>query len=302
MSHFQAGADISTRHAPNVFHLAIRCNQPEIFRYLLSQGLQKEVWVDPNDEPLGFVALAAQSWHRNDSHPPQYLVWLLEAGLDPDTSTCTDNYEEYKYCGLEYQIDENFLLLEAVFDGGSSFDLAALVVQYGADVNGTALGQSALSVAHCDHGYYSPTFVRYLVDAGVNLWYELWRNKDGDFERPSVLPPKFQEMIDFLNHRLRNPASLLNQCRIQIRTILKRRRVPGKENLLQSIDMLKEEIPEDLLDFLRMEVKITDVEKVGDDSDEEEEGNDSDNEDRESNDDINEEVEDHSWDVYPFMF
>ena len=174
-----------------------------------------------------------------------FLEWLLQAGLDP-------NLNNDRFRGP--------VLVMAVRDIGvplGRFSDALKLIQYGADVNAcepnkktgrfTALCY-AYSFFQFSPFYFSPTFIQFLVDAGANLWQEQWRNEDGNFYTRPQMMIRYKSTFDYLNFSLRNPLSLLNQCRINVRRNLKG---PGR-NLHEKIDTLVGNLPPTLVHFLKM--------------------------------------------------
>ena len=228
--------------------------------------------IDSYGQHIAFVALLCKSTglaYRGEASEALYpvmdtlqrtpfLEWLLQAGLDP-------NLYNNKYRGP--------VLVMAVRDVGvplGHFDDAIKLIQYGADVNACELNKrsgrfTALCYANSflqfSPFHFSPTFIHFLVDAGVNLWQEQWRNEEGNFYTRAEMMMKFQSTFDFLNYSLRNPQRLLIQCRQQVRRNLNG---PGK-NLHEKIDTLIGTLPTTLINFLKMKEmdgKLTDVRDV----------------------------------------
>ncbi|XP_061729376.1 ankyrin-2-like [Cydia pomonella] len=234
-------------HSHKLLHYAIIQRQEEIVKMLANYGGALNLHNDNGDTPLLLAVRLSQ---------PRVARILLEKGahvnscnsitgatalhIAVESIDCPTIFEELLTCLLEYRIDMNAIALT----GDTALNRALLLhkdhaavlqIRYGANVNACDLHSCGLDNLSIASRRRSNNLARMLIKAGHHI----------TTPDPTSAVPKQGTTAHWLYHTSRQPHSLSDICRMQIRSMAM------KKILFQYISTLP--LPTSLRRFLMME-------------------------------------------------
>ena len=242
----EANCDVNylNHKGQSVIFSAVQRGQKDLLEYLISVGCDLDVSDHTSTTPLMYALqlntlsnLSFVNTRRSATHAQIDLIKLIVMS--------TNNLDMRDTIGST-ALHKATIECAGMF---GNFIIPLIMIQQGASTKVCdCLGQSTLYVAtHYDFRYFSRSFMRLLVEAGLDIQGEKWLFQ----ALPSCLQP-FEDMWEEIRYLSSNPRSLQSLCRISIRETL------GRGKIWEKVDALS--LPNSLKDFIKFkEYDISDV-------------------------------------------